>query len=251
MSTARIYWYPDPDGYLEETDLGRRWSEHVAGQSADLAMSRTGEGGRVITTFGSWRRARFAMEYIDDADLVHDLYAVVDHLRRNNTIAIAEEGAATWGGFATRTLQRGDNEVKIAENLWSEWSPPMIAAGDEIVIRGGSAGAKWETCKILSIGANQKKVTLDRALRYSYEDQPWVLVHDRRFWPFLRFTDQALTSNPLQTDHRITWDLDLELEEDPAAMAALAAAPMVYAGTSTFGYRPELDLGELGELTKL
>lgn len=233
--SARIYWYPEPSAYLEVLDLGRGWSEHAPGQTTESSIATTGAGKRTVTTFGSWRRARFAAEYLDDATVVDELYAVADHLRRGGTIGVAEDAACTWGGFAKIALTRGDTTLKIHENLWAAWETPVLAAGDVVVVRGGGTAAKWEQVRILSISGNQRTVTLDRGLRFDYDEQPWVLIHDRRFWPALRATDRQLQTDPIQTDHRITWDLVLDLEEDAPAIAAAAAAGTPFRGEAVWG----------------
>lgn len=240
MTTARIYYYPEEDARLREVDLGRLWSELADGDPADLAIARSGDGARVVTTFGSSRTVRVLMEYLNDYDVVQELQAVANHLRRNGVIAVAEVGTATWGGFAKQPPERGDTVIKIEENLWALWSLEDIDVGDVVVVRGGGLDGRWEEVTITAINAAKKRIEITPALRFDYSQEPWVLVHDRRFWPYLRASDSQLGAPIISNDHRITWNFEVQLEEARANMAAGVDAEGPFTSTSTGGASYEL-----------
>jgi hypothetical protein len=244
--TARIYWYPEDTGPLRELDLGRYWSELVEADAADNATARTADGQRVMTTYSSARSCRVLLEFlsaIDSPSVVRELYAIQNHLRRNGVIAIAEEEGRTWGGYARTLLARGSTEIPIVRNLWGLWDTPDLAAGDEVVIYGGGLEGKWEKATVQSITSSKRKIVLTSGLRYDYQDQPWVHVRDARFWPYVRLADDAVNAPILTTDHRITYNLEMRLEEHGAMLADGSSAEGQYQGTVGVGIRYVAELG--------
>lgn len=245
--TARIYWYPEEGGPLRELDLGRYWSELTEADASDNATARTADGQRVMSTYSSSRSCRVLLEYlsaIDSPSVVRELYAIQNHLRRNGTIALAEEEARTWGGYARTLLVRGATDVPIISNLWALWDTPDLTAGDEVVIYGGGSGGKWEKATVQSITSSKRKIVLTSGLRYDYQDQPWVHVRDARFWPYLRLADEAVNAPILTTDHRITYNLEARLEEHGAMLVSGSTQEGQYRGTSGgsgLGYAAALD----------
>ena len=243
--TARIYWYPEPNGPLRELDLGRYWTELLEGDPADMATSRTSDGQRTMTTYAAARtvRARLRdLSAIDSPTVVRELWALANHLRRNGVIAIAEDDACTWGGFARTPLARGDTVIPIASNLWGLWETPDIGAGDEVIIYGGSTEGRWERQTIDSITSSKRSVTLSSGLRYDYQSEPWVHVRDARFWPHVRLADDAVGGPVLTTDHRVTYDLELRLEEHVAMLANGVSAEGQYRGTTGVGLQYAAEL---------
>lgn len=230
--TARIYWYPDPDGLVRELDLGRPWSELADADGEDSVSARSADGQRVVTAYTSWRRRRALIEYLDDAATIRELQAIGVHLRRNGVIALAEDAACTWGGFARDTLVQGATTVRIEDNLWEAWSTEDLDVGDVVVIQGASPRGVWEESTIATISGNKRKITLATALRYDYSEEPYVFVRDARFWPYLRLEDRSLTTPILRSSNRLTWSLDLNLEEPPSRIARAADRGTRYRGTT-------------------
>ena len=60
--------------------------------------------------------------------------------------------------------------------------------------------------------------TLSSGLLYTYEDQPWVLIRHRGFWPLLRLPVGSRNQRMLTHDHRINWTFDAQLEEHVAGL---------------------------------
>jgi hypothetical protein len=231
--SAQIYWYPETDGPLRILDLIRDWRELTHADPADFVSARNADGQRILTTYLSMRTVRAAIEYVDDRAVVRELQAIEGHLRRNGTIGIAERDGSAWGGFATELPEQGATEVRITENLWAAWgSAADLDAGDTIIVQGPSPVGRWEECVIASVSANRRRITLAEGLRYDYSAGDWCLVRDSRFWPIVRSQDAAINTPILRTDHRITWALDLQLEEPPHRIARAAELNEPYRGTT-------------------
>jgi hypothetical protein len=230
--TAHLYWYPEDDGLVRALDLGIGWRELVAADGGDLVAARSADGQRIVTTFTTMRRVRGLVEYVTDAAVVRELYAIGNHLTRNGVIGLAEEDGATWGGFARSAPEQGETVLKIEDNLWEGWSTADLAIGDTVIIQGASPGGKWEEAVLADINGPKRKITLSSGLRYDYSTEPYVFIRDARFWPFLRLQDGALQTAPIRTDHRITWALELELEEPPSRLARAAERGTRFRGTS-------------------
>lgn len=230
--SARLYWYPEPDGLLVAIDLGRSWSELAEADSSDLSTARSADGQRVITTYGHMRTVRALCEYLTGYDTIRELSILGVHLQRNGVVALAEDDGATWGGFAREAPQRGATAIRVSRLLWSAWSTIDLGAGDVVVVQGASG--RWEEAEVSSVSA-ERVVIASPGLRFDYQDEPWVLVRDRRFWPFLRMQDGALQTPILRSDHRITWALELQLEEPPSRLARAAESEESYRGTTAIG----------------
>lgn len=228
--TARLYWYPEPDGLVRVVDLGRAWRDLADGDAEDSVTDRSADGQRVVTAFTSWRRRRALVEYLDDPAVIREVQAVGVHLRRNGVIGLAEDDGCTWGGFARAAPEQGEDTIRIEDNLWESWSTVDLDVGDVVVVQGASPRGVWEECTISSINAAKRKIVLAEPLRYSYADEPYVLVRDARFWPWLRLEDRALQAPILRSDHRITWSLELALEEPPSRVARAAERGTRYRG---------------------
>ncbi len=244
--TAQLYWYPTPESLLRVVDLGLGWRELVEGDPADSVSARSADGQRVLTTFTSMRTLRTLVEYLTSVSVVRECQAIGNHLRRNGVIGLAEEDGATWGGFAKSAPARGDTIVRIEENLWDAWSTADLDVGDVVVVQGASPRGVWEEAVVSAISANKRKVTLSAGLLFDYSEEPYVLIRDRRFWPFVRLQDGALNTPILRTDHRITWALELQLEEPPSRLARAATQGLRYRGTTAtdgeLAYDSDLDV---------
>lgn len=227
-----IYWYPEADGLLHVVDLGRSWRDLADADAEDSVVATTADGKRVVTTFTSWRRRRALAEYLDDAAVIRDLQAIGVHLRRNGVIGVAEEAGCAWGGFAREAPEQGGTTLRIEDNLWEDWSTPDLDVGDAVIVQGASPRGRWEECTIATINAAKRRITLAEPLRFDYRDEPFVFVRDARFWPWLRLTDAALQTPILRSDHRLTWSLDLALEEPPSRVANASDRGTRYRGTS-------------------
>jgi hypothetical protein len=228
--SAQIYWYPETDGPLRVVDLGRGWRDLIEGDPADVVSARNADGQRVLTTYMSMRVVRAACEYIDDREALTECQAIGNHLRRNGVIGIAEDAGHTWGGFANVLPVQGATEVTITENLWADWGTGGPNPGDTIVVQGPSPSGRWEECVVLSTANNRRKITLASGLRYDYSDGAFALVRDARFWPILRLQDAALNLPILKSDRRITWSLDLQLEEPPHRLTTTAETAEPFRG---------------------
>lgn len=212
--SARLFWYPTPGGALRMLNLGRPWSELIDEEATSSAPQRTVSGRRSLTVWSSWTKVRALCEYLPDGDVVRELQAIVNALKvRGAVIGLAEEADCTWGGFLRGRPSAGKLTLEIEENMWQDWpGTPSLTAGDVVVVQGPSPKFLRERAVVASRSGRQITLAAPGLLN-DYSEEEYVFVHDARFWPWLELQDGALNGQVLQTAHRITWTLDLQLQE--------------------------------------
>lgn len=228
---GRIYWYPNNDALLRTLTMDRAWRELVAANARLASVAQSADGTRVQTSFSALRRLRAQAEYLQNLAVIRELEAINLHLDRNKWIGLAEDDGCTWGGYARTPPALGDTSIRIDVQLWSEWSTPTLAAGSTVVVQGASPRGQWEEVLVSSVSGTT--VTFGSSpLRQDYTDEPYVLVRDARFWPFLRKQTAALGDVSITTDRRVSFRLDWQLEEHIGKIAGNATRTDVFRGGS-------------------
>lgn len=231
---GRIYWYPSNDASLRTIVMDRAWRELVTANARSSTLARAGDGTRVQTSFAAARRLRAQAEYLMSLSVIREIEAVNLHLDRNKWIAIAEDDGCTWGGYARTPPAMGDASIRIDSQLWASWSTTTLGAGSTVVVQGASPKGLWEEVVVSSVSGTTVNFA-SSPLRFDYSDEPYVLVRDARFWPYLRKQDGAIGDVSLTTDRRISWRLDWQLEEHTAKIASNATRTDPFRGATGTG----------------
>lgn len=222
MSTPRFYWYPDPDGSLEETDLDEELSNLEELPAAIVTDAYNGDGSPFRAHIGTRRRVRLTLERfgpLGKNDRERDLQAMFAHLVRGGVVGATRDHAKTWASVAAvYPVQRGDTSIETTGNGFSSWSASgTVAAGDEIAIDGASPDFLHEVLALDTLSGNT--VSFDRGLRYTYADTApssaatyTVLTRWRDFWPVLYLPEDQVRRALVLHERRLTYTFAIELE---------------------------------------
>lgn len=240
MSTARMYWYPDPVGSLETTDIGDLLSDL---QEPDLAIvedTYAGDGTPYRQHLATTKRVRMIFERFGAPGgngLERSLKSMEAHLFKGGFFGISADHAKSWAGIATAQPSRGDTVVYTGAgggNGFTAWSAAAEpAAGDEIVIESAHPDALRE---VAVCGAVTWHPPLDLPIAapgclYTYASN--VIARWRDFYPVCFLPKDQVGKPIVYGDHRRNFTLDITFEYCLATTLALwdeEAGPGVLGG---------------------
>lgn len=224
MASAKIYYYPDPDGPVVTIDLLTNLSdlEEIPEDVVDVAESTHGDQSRQL-----WRsrlRVRALLERFSGSSsagqgLARDLLSLRHHLMRGGSIGLTADSSKAWCAWSVGVMaSAGATIISTRGDPTSGWAGGTVASGDELVVFGGQPAPpyEWTTCSSLS-GA---KLTLATGLRYSYDTR--VGIRHRNYFPALILPADQAGAALLTHERRTNYTLDLELVEDIAALDAMS-----------------------------
>tara|TARA_R110002020_G_scaffold12872_5_gene46773 strand:- start:1240 stop:2025 length:786 start_codon:yes stop_codon:yes gene_type:complete len=228
MGNPAIYFYPDPEGSLEVLDFGEPLSDLQITQLRDVidGYSRGGSFHRV--TGASRLEIRIILENFTSASLVRKFETLSAHLERGGAIGFSLDHDKTWAGFVQTSATspvRGRAALTTSGNAFNPWSTSAaLDLGDEVVISSAPVEGLRETNATAGTtpsSAVAVNLGISSPLVYTYKAEP-VLVRWRDFYPCLIMPEGSVGSPILETNHRISYTLDLTVVEDWGTIAALA-----------------------------
>lgn len=237
MANAAIYWYPGGGStLLRKISLGQSLSEVLDRPVRNEVISEAISGRRTKVVFSSMHAVRVRIEFFADESVRRELDAMINQLQRGGTIAVAEDTDYTaWGAYLTnRPIAASQSFIDWDFNLYSGFDTAWTPTAEDILVMQGP-GPKYlrEEVRIASVAGRRFTIS---GPRYDYSDEEWVFIRPKAFWPALRLQGGATNDELLTTDNgRITYRLDLPLEEPPDAMATGSTVTAPYQGTSDNG----------------
>ena len=236
MGNAKIWYWPDPVGTVEEIDLGEGLSDLQFETQVNQSVSEGITGRQSTMQYGSRAIVRVINDRFTSASLARSLLALRDHLRRGGLCTVAEDSAQAWAAFATVVPNRGAVTLPTHPAPWPVVSAPAIDSGGEIeVLSSQPLGVRELTTLTGAISGNAANTITFAALRFPYRDLAvgWVLLRHRGFWPILRLPIDGRNQPIVVDDHRLNYTLDVTLEEATNEIAAFAATPTRTVNTTT------------------
>lgn len=232
--SSKLWFFPDPNGTIEEIDLGETISDLQFNPSPNQSISEGLTGALSTTQFNSRARLRVVHERFTSAALARDFYALETHLKNGGLVAIAVEASQAWAGFAEAIPDRGDTSLTIAAQSFPYQSSPTILNGDEVEVMGAQPYALREFCSVNG-DTSGLTIALSESLRFSLSGigSRWCFVRHRGFWPLLRLPKDQRDSPLVTHDHRISYTFDAQLEEAIDVLDALASVPENKSYTTT------------------
>lgn len=221
---ASIWWTPY-GGTTREIALSQDLTEIEEGEERDEAVSESISGRRSITRYSSRVVVRVISELITDQSEALNLEALVNHLRRGGTIAVAEDSDRTLGGFLSYAPNIGAGSVHWHENMYKNLGGSFTPQNGEVLyLRGPSPNLMREP--LIATGGSTHHATLSKKPKNDWRREPWVFIHNQRFWPLLRLSTGRTRDRLLISERRVHYTLDLPLEESPWALSRLAREPV-------------------------
>ncbi len=230
MGNPTIYYYPDADGTLETIDFGEGLSDLQITQRRDVFDGFSRAGAFTRTTGRTYLEIRIILENFTSASLARQFETLSAHLERGNPIGFALDHDKAWAGFVRTTTSsgyynpaRGETRAVTAGNEFRYWSTSAtIQSGDEIVVASASPSGLRETkvtSGVTSATANTVFFSTD-ALKYTHQNAP-IIVRSRDFYPALVMPEGSVNQPIIESNHRISYTLDLTLVEDWGTIAAV------------------------------
>ena len=221
MGNPFFYYYPSGDTLsLETIDLGAGLSDLQVTPVRIAEDSYTLAGGMHRITQGGYLEVRIVFERFTDAALAYKLESMWAHLELGGLVGFATDSGKAFAGYATAEPARGDSSINIGGNAFQGYTAGAAAlANDDILaIHSLGPGTIREYCAISSISVLTYSLT--DSIRYDYPAGLPVMVRHRDFFPALRAPSTSLNANPVTHDHRVSYTLDLTLEEASLTLEA-------------------------------
>jgi len=236
MGTAKIWFYPDPNGPVVEIDIDEALSDNQVHQKVDQSVSEGLTGSIDTAQYSSRAVLRLIDERFVDAARARKIYLLRDHLQAGGLCSIAEDSDKAVAGFvATVPVLSGSvGIVSLVGRPWPYNGSATLASGDEVEFLGNQPRALRQLVTVSSFSAGDILVT-GEVLSYDFAAQGarWVLVRHRGFWPVLRLPKENRNASVITDDHRISYTLDVELEEAIDAIESFAHEPTVGVTTTS------------------
>ncbi|MFZ9975331.1 MAG: hypothetical protein ACO3GM_00840 [Candidatus Limnocylindrus sp.] len=197
MSGAAIWYYPNSTRSaggalsIQEIDLGEPFGALEAEPIQVGALAKARGGARSLVIHQNSLRVRLFIDRVTDPDLVAALHTFESHMRRGGVIAVANNAAKAWAGYATSPPVKGDTVIRTSGNPWGalSGSTQQVAAGDQVWISSPSPESFRDVGVVDSAAfAAVDRITLASALAYSPALTP-ILVRHRDFYPALTMLD--------------------------------------------------------------
>ncbi len=225
MANAYFFYYPDIEGTLERIDLGENLSDLQVTPQRTIEDAYSLSGTMYRTVSGGSLLVRIVDDRFTDDDLAYTLESMWTHLELGGFCGACNDATQAWAGFASSPPQRGDTTIVTAGNAFSAYTDGLTTAtlvsGDIICIQSGLPGLKREYLKVSSKSGGT--ITLSEPVRYNYPSGSTIMVRHRDFYPILRAPEGSIGMQPVTHDRRISYTLDISLEEAHDAIAAIAA----------------------------
>ena len=226
MGNPSIYWYPDPLRSLERIDFGESLSDLQITQIRD-ASDAYSRSGRLYRTLGASRlQIRIILENFTNEALRRDLESLVAHLKAGGPVGFSLDHDKSWAGFVnqmSRRPVRGSTGLQTHGSEFRKWSASAsLDSGDEVVIASAPLEGLMENRALsasLASSAISANISSD-PLVYTYRADT-VVVRYRDFYPCLVLPQTSIDDAIVETNHRISYTLDLTLDEDWGTLAAM------------------------------
>jgi len=160
--------------------------------------------------------------YNDTGDyqyLSHQLESMSAHLERGLPVSFAADRERAWLSEASQTT--GSNKIVHGTNVCSAYNASAAFAVDDIMcLESPNPELNREYLRVTSIWSYLPQFLTATEVRYTYEEGPVMLRH-RDFFPVLYLPEDMLGNSIVTHDHRLTFTLDVSLEQSMAGQVAL------------------------------
>jgi len=232
MAGAAIYYYPRGATSFRTIDLSRL-SDLIVEPHREVSDARALSGFTLRSDLGSWRGVRIIAERLTDAAEIRELRNLESHLRSGGRCAFVRDTdrAIAWRGSSTQAAGSLSLSLVSGSNVYPYNGSAALTSGDEISVEDVNPDHRLELVRYTSISG--AKITIADGLTYGYTNQTVIRYAD--FYPVLWMPeDQARSGQPMLSEHRRNWTLDLQLAESPGEVNRVTSGAESLA-TSTRG----------------
>lgn len=228
MSDAAIWWEPKGADTPRRISLGLPLVDLQVQPWQSVRSSVTLSGRRSITRLSGGYRLRVESAPITDYDIADELEEMASYLRAGGLISLAEDKTAAWASYASSA---SGYTVTLDGAPWQAYSSGTPTAGERLALHGPSPRNRPEWHEVdtsISIpGSIYGGIATVSPIRADWSDDTHILVRQYGFWPVLRMPESAMSAQVLRHKHRRYWTLEMTLETDEHAIAAIGEDPSV------------------------
>ena len=217
---AAFYYYPEGNTALEKIALNARITRLDPTTKAVVEDAYGGDGRFIRSFLGVRRRVRIAIDRVSllttngKADY-RALQGLLSHLRRGGACGFTSDTTKAVAIFPSGAWNVNQSVLYTAGNAFVSWeSAAAFAIGDDVVIESAPIFGVEEYSYFTSV-ASITGLQMGNKLSYDYMPM-YAMARWHRFYPALRLPADALDAPLLTNEHGIGWNLDIELEVDPA-----------------------------------
>lgn len=234
MGQPTIYYYPDSSGTLETLTFPEGLSDLQITPLRDSHDAVTLSGGMYRRHYGSRLAVNIVLENFTSESFWYQLQSLSAHLERGGSIGFSLDHDKTWAGFLNNaaSAERGDTgrfhtpgDASFSSNnnndfyVWN--NSANVAADDMVCVCNANPEGFREFVEVDSVSA-ATGINTKTGLLYTYTSRP-ILFRWRDFYPALKLSEAALNAPIVTSNHRISYTLDLQLEEDWRTIQAIEA----------------------------
>ncbi|MGB0972938.1 MAG: hypothetical protein ACPGVG_18580 [Mycobacterium sp.] len=237
MSEAAVWWEPKGADIPDRISLGRLLTDLQKQPTGRTRASRTLSGRRDLTKLTGGRRIKVTSGPIEDYDTADRLEEMASYLRRGGLVSLAEDQTKAWASFATSAA---GSLVTLQGAPWQAYSAGTPTVGERFRLHGPTPGMLIEGHEVdstISIpGSLYGGIVPASSIRADWSGESHVLVREYGFWPVLRMPEDQMEVEVLKHKSRRFFTLEMTLETDEHAIAALATDPtVVFNGPTDLG----------------
>jgi hypothetical protein len=250
--TARLYYYPDPDGYLKRIDL-----PHVSEFPAPIPSvyredARLLHGGVVSTYFGMSYRVSVTISGISSAStagqtFLHELRSLESHLAAGGVVGFCTDATKAWCGRII-SPSRGQSTYQ-GINGFKAWSSgtASLSNGDRFVVENGPPLSMAEHLTVDTMTGSASSTMAITAASSGLKTFSGVCIYRYRdFYPVLRAAPDTAPYVENDDGRRVS-EVVLTLDYHPAdVIAAFGSGGTVYGGVSVSMGTGAMDIGLRG-----
>ena len=232
MGSPTIYYYPDPLGTLETLTFPENLTDLQITPMRETADAMTLNGGMYRRSYASRLGVRIVLENFTSQSFWYQLQSLSAHLERGGSIGFSLDHDKTWAGFLNdaASADRGETgrfhtpgDASFSSNndndfyVWN--NSATVAADDTICICNANPEGFREFIEIDSV-SSATGINTKTGLIYTYSSRP-ILLRWRDFFPALKMSPGAMGNAIVTSNHRISFTLDLDLQEDWRTLQAI------------------------------
>lgn len=235
MGNSKFWYYPSSTSNRAiEVDLGAKLSDRK-GPSVSFRQRISESMSGAVHTITLGGRPRIRVEHTFQTTganttagriLRRELWNLINHLQRGGVCLFAEDSSKFYvTRFSTPPMSR-DSVMHVERNIFREIVGGTVTlTGEEIVIFSDYSAYVSEMHRVTAQTSGVSFTVADgstNGIINDYNGFEWTMARELGSYPAMRIPPDQRNGEFLTHDGENTFFLDLPLEDDPAATAALA-----------------------------
>lgn len=229
--TARIYYYPDPNGTLYTIDLdvagGPYIADAQANQATSMASRDRADGRTYRALLGGQVLLDMQFSVCVDNDQQQELQAWENHIKRGGFFGLTFDTTLAWGAILQGPTFQGAVQSIVTDQRWYE-PTVSLPTGTNLVFEQPAPYFfnDYVSSAVSTITQSSAGIINHDAVRFEFYPVGNAGVHVRyeHFWPTLRLRGGSYGTQIVKWFRRQYFDITLPLVYDVASAVIIASA---------------------------